>query len=196
MSHAPLAVAAVLLVATPTEALADATNLGLDAGAGGVRDAKQFPAVALPKSISGNTRRRSSVGLSAQRWWQALLRDVVVAALSIFVPVLSALLFWLLRRIGLKVELERLDGLAERARNYAEHKADVWFKENGTKSSGPQKEDWAWELVETVDQKLKLKQKASQKLRALILAKVGELDANSEKRKLVTAAQPAPASAS
>lgn len=130
-------------------------------------------------------------GASVQTWWQALVRDVVVTGLTIFAPVLAALLFWLLRRLGLKVELETLDDLAEKARNYAEHKADLWFKENGTKSSGAQKEDWAWELVDSVDRKLKLKRKASAKLRALILAKVGEHDSGTEKRSIAIAAKPA-----
>lgn len=106
-----------------------------------------------------------------------MLYDVVFKVIvPIFVPVLCALLFWLLRKFGIKVELDTLDNLGKQAADYAEHKAKVWFKENGKKSSGAQKEDWAWELVESVDAKLKAKDKARQKLRAIILSKVAEAE--------------------
>jgi hypothetical protein len=104
---------------------------------------------------------------------------VFKVVVPIFVPVLAALLFWLLRKFGLKVELDTLDSLSGKAADYAEHKAKVWLKENGKKSSGAQKEDWAWELVEAVDAKLKAKDKARQKLRAMILSKVAEAEKKS-----------------
>jgi hypothetical protein len=108
-----------------------------------------------------------------QTWWQALLYDVIFKVfVPIFVPVLSVLVYWLLRRFGLKVELDRLDSIGAQAAEYAEHKAKVWLKENGKKSTGAQKEDWAWELVEAVDAKLKAKEKAKNKLRAIILSKI------------------------
>lgn len=112
-----------------------------------------------------------------QTWWQALLYDVTFKLLvPIFVPVLAALLFVLMRKMGVKIELETLEKLGENAKNYSEHKAKTWLNEYGHKSSGAQKEDWAWELVESIDSKLKGRQKARKKLRAIILAKLGEAE--------------------
>ena len=116
-----------------------------------------------------------------QSWWQALLYDMIFKiVVPIFVPVLGTLLFLLLRKLGLKIELETLDRLGKSATDYSEHKAKVWFKENGKKSSGAQKEDWAWELVESIDSKINGRKKARKKLRAIILAKLGEAEQQKE----------------
>jgi len=112
-----------------------------------------------------------------QSWWQALLVDVISASLAIFVPVLSTLLFLLLRKLGLKVELSTLDQLAGKAALYAEQKAAAALKEGKPKTPGAEKERWAWELVESIDAKLGGSDKARAKLRALILAKIPEATA-------------------
>jgi hypothetical protein len=112
-----------------------------------------------------------------QSWWQSLLVDVIAAALAIFVPVLSALGFLLLRKLGVKVDLETLDNLAGKAALYAEKKAATALKEGKPKSSGAQKEDWAWELVKAIDEKVGASAKGRERLRALILAKIPEAEA-------------------
>ncbi len=114
---------------------------------------------------------------NGQAWWQALIYDVVFKGIvPIFVPVLAALLFWLLRRLGIKIELETLDKLGQNAADYSEHKAKVWLRESGAKSSEAKKEDWAWEFVEAFDSKIKGRYKARRKLRGLILSKIAEAE--------------------
>lgn len=111
----------------------------------------------------------------SQALWQAIVYDVVFGVVvPVAVPVLSVLVFWLLRKIGLKVDLETLDGIAGKAALYAEQKGAEWLKEKGAKPDSVKKEEWAWELVESIDEKLKLREKAKVKLRALILAKIPE----------------------
>lgn len=112
-----------------------------------------------------------------QKWWQSLLVDLIMAALAIFVPVLSALGFMLMRKLGVKVDLETLDALAGKAALYAEKKASTALGEGKPKSSGAQKEEWAWDLVKSIDAKLGGSEKAKEKLRGLILAKIPEAEA-------------------
>lgn len=112
-----------------------------------------------------------------QSWWQSLLVDLLVAGLAIFVPVLSALGFLLLRKLGIKVDLATLDSLAGKAALYAEKKASTALGEGKPKSTGAQKEEWAFDLVRSVDAKLMGSEKAKEKLRALILAKIPEAEA-------------------
>jgi hypothetical protein len=112
-----------------------------------------------------------------QSWWQSLLVDLIMSALAIFVPVLSALGFLLLRKLGVKVDLATLDSLAGKAALYAEKKASTTLGEGKPKSTGAQKEEWAWDLIKSVDAKLAGSEKAKEKLRALILAKIPEAEA-------------------
>lgn len=112
-----------------------------------------------------------------QSWWQALLVNLISAALAIFIPVLSTLAFLLLRKIGVKVDLETLDSLAGKAALYAEKKASTALGEGKPKSTGAQKEEWAWDLVKSVDEKLGGSAKAREKLRGLILAKIPAAEA-------------------
>lgn len=110
-----------------------------------------------------------------QSWWQALLYDVVFNfILPVFTPVILALLMWLLRKWGLKIEYERLEKVAEFGSNYAEQKGAEWLKEKGAKSPGAKKEEWAWELVESLDKKLK----GSKKLQALLISKIPGAEAS------------------
>lgn len=126
-----------------------------------------------------------------QSWWQALVYDVLVdVVLPIFLPVLAALVFWLLRRLGLKIELEKLDELAAAAASYAEKKASTWLKEKGVKSSGAEKEAWAWELIAAVDARLNASTKARRALRALIISRIANAEqaqADSETSKSIAA---------
>ena len=113
-----------------------------------------------------------------QTWWQALLYDVIFKlVVPILIPVLSVLVFWLLRKMGLKVELETLDGIADKAATYAEKKGAAYLREKGVKSDGAKKEEWAWEFVDQVDAKLKGVERIKAKLRGMILAKIPEAEA-------------------
>lgn len=126
-----------------------------------------------------------------QKWWQALVYDVVFKlVVPVLVPFLMAVLFWLARKFGLKLELETLDAIGEKAADYAEQKGAEWLKEKGEKSTGAQKEDWAWELVESIDAKLKGKEKLKNKLRSIILSKI---PAAEKKVAEATAVKPKPA---
>ena len=117
-----------------------------------------------------------------QKLWQAIVYDAVVnVALPIFLPVLSLLLVWLLRKIGFKVDIETMDALAGRAASYSEHMAKKYLKENGTKSDAAKKEDWAWEFVEMIDSKFKLKAKLRDKLRGMLLSKIPAAEAETKK---------------
>lgn len=111
-----------------------------------------------------------------QSLWQSLMVDVIQTSLAIATPVLSVLAFWLLRRLGLKVNLSRLDEIAGQAALYAEQMAAQHLKEGLPKSSGAQKETWAWDLVKEVDAKLGGSELARSKLRALILSKIPEAE--------------------
>jgi len=126
------------------------------------------------KDPAGETKSRDG---ERQSWWQALLVDVIKATLAIFVPVLSVLLFALLRKIGLKVDLETLDALGGKAALYAEKKAASALGEGKPKSPSAEKERWAWEFVESVDARFGGSEKARRKLRAMILAKIPEAEA-------------------
>ena len=139
----------------------------------------------VPKAAPAAAPAEPAKAEGEQKWWQSLLADLIAAALAIFVPVLSALGFLLLRKLGVKVDLETLDSLAGKAALYAEKKAATALGEGKPKSSGAQKEEWAWELIKSVDEKLAGSAKAKEKLRALILAKIPEAEAT------VSAAKPA-----
>lgn len=129
------------------------------------------PSPAAPAAVA--TREGAA---ESQSWWKALLVDAIRKALEVFALVLSALLFLLLRKLGVKVELETLDALAGKAALYAEKKAATALGEGKPKSSGAEKEAWAWELVNSVDAKLGGSAKAREKLRGLILAKIPEAE--------------------
>lgn len=112
-----------------------------------------------------------------QTWWQALIYDVVFNLLvPIFIPVLMALLYSLLRKWKVNIELNELNRYAGMATVYAERKAAKWLVENGEKSSGVQKEQWAWELIETLDAKLKGKKWVRDKLTGMILAGIPDAE--------------------
>ena len=117
-----------------------------------------------------------------QNWWEALLYDLIFGLfLPIFVPVLSALVFWLIRKLGLKVELEMLDQLSLKAAQYAEQKGAEFLKEKGRKMPGAKKEEWAWKLIESIDEKIKAKEKVRNKLRKLIISKIPQVEAEVKK---------------
>jgi hypothetical protein len=130
-------------------------------------------APAVPKATPAAEAPKAA---GEQSWWQSLLVDLLIAALAIFVPVISALGFLLLRKLGIKVDLATLDSLAGKAALYAEKKASTALGEGKPKSTGAQKEEWAFDLIRSVDAKLMGSEKAKEKLRALILAKIPEAE--------------------
>jgi len=130
------------------------------------------PAAAPVTPVKAAPAAEAPKAAGEQSWWQSLAVDVIAAALAIFVPVLSALGFLLLRKLGIKVDLATLDSLAGKAALYAEKKATTALGEGKPKSTGAQKEEWAFDLVRSVDAKLMGSEKAKEKLRALILAKI------------------------
>lgn len=157
------------------------------------QETKAAPAVTAPIKVEGKVALAPAVPASqpaaapaaspaapavpakvegTQSWWQSLLVDLLIAGLAIFVPVLSALGFLLLRKLGVKVDLETLDALAGKAALYAEQKAATALGEGKPKTPGAQKEEWAWDLVKSIDAKLGGSEKAKEKLRGLILAKI------------------------
>lgn len=155
-------------------ALADAADAAV-----GAADAGES---AMPASMP-NVKEATSVG---QTWWQALIFDIVFKAIvPIFVPVLATLLLWLLRKIGIKIELETLDKLAKNAAEYGEQKGVEWLKENGAKMPGALKEAKAWELVESINAKFKGKEKLRKKLRGMILSKIPDAEAKVKEKEKV-----------
>lgn len=113
-----------------------------------------------------------------QTWWQALLFDALFrTVIPIFLSVLAALAYWVVRKVGLKLDLEVLDKIATNAADYAEHQGAHWLKTTGNKSGGALKERWAWELVESVDAKLGASEALRLKLRNLILSKIPDAEA-------------------
>lgn len=173
-----LSVLGLLLCRVAYTQPAPTSTTGPDAAITATAPSPPKSATAAPIAIPvADTATPAPTNDAVQSWWQALLYDIIFNVIvPVFVPVMGALLFLLLRKLGLKIELETLDRLGKSAADYSEHKAKVWFKENGEKSSGAQKEDWAWELIESIDSKIKGKKKARNKLRAIILAKLGEAE--------------------
>jgi len=137
--------------------------------------------VTPPVTSTSTTRAQSTVPAAEepaqQRWWESLLVDLIMLALVIFVPSVSALAFLLLRKLGIKVDLQKLDSIATSAASYAEHRAKAALKSGLPPTPGAQKEKWAWELVDALDAKLKLKDLARDKLRLLILSKIPAAEA-------------------
>jgi hypothetical protein len=134
-----------------------------------------------PATSAGATRAQATAPVAAepaqQRWWESLLVDLIMLALVIFVPSVSALAFLLLRKLGIKVDLQKLDSIATSAASYAEHRAKAALKSGLPPTPGAQKEKWAWELVDALDAKLKLKDLARDKLRLLIMSKIPAAEA-------------------
>ena len=162
-ADAPAVVAATVATATKAPPA--------KAGAADVTSAAKAP------QVPAGEAPEPKAGPAVQSWWQALIYDVVFKLIMpIFTLVLSALVFWLLRKMGLKIELETLDKIALSAATYGEKKGAEWLRENGEKSGGARKERWAWELVEMVDSKVGGRAKAKNKLRGLILGKVAEAE--------------------
>lgn len=64
-----------------------------------------------------------------QSWWQNLLVSVIKIVGAIAVPVLSTLLIILLKRWNIKVEYEKVEFVAGKAKNYAEQFARNKLKE-------------------------------------------------------------------
>lgn len=113
-----------------------------------------------------------------QTWWQALLFDALFrTVIPIFLSVLAALAYWVVRKVGLKLDLEVLDKIATQAADFAEHRGAHWLKATGNKSGGALKERWAWELVESIDAKLGASEALRIKLRNLILSKIPDAEA-------------------
>lgn len=134
------------------------------------------PATKAPERPAGEATATKAEP-KVQAWWHALIYDVVFKlVMPIFTLVLSALVFWLLRKMGLKIELDTLDKIALSAAVHGEKKGAEWLRENGEKSGGVKKERWAWELVDMVDNKLQAKTRLKEKLRGLILSKVPEAE--------------------
>ncbi len=116
--------------------------------------------------------------VTSQTWWQALLYDALFrTVIPIFLSVLAALAYWVVRKVGLKLDLEILDKIAGQAADFAEHRGASWLKATGEKSGGALKERWAWELVESVDAKLGASEALREKLRNLILSKIPDAEA-------------------
>lgn len=113
-----------------------------------------------------------------QKWWESLLFDIIFGLfIPIFVPVLAVLVFWLTTRLGLKVQLETLDKIAQQASEYAEKKGAQYFNEHGKKSTGAKKSEWAWSLIDQIDDKIKGKEKLKNIMRGLLLAKIPDAEA-------------------
>lgn len=170
------ALLALLLLTAPLTAQTpkSAPAVAVPAKAAPAATAAATPAPAVVKVVAAPASQPSApvVTVAPQTWWQALLFDILKLVLSIFIPVLTVLVFWLLSKVGMKVELAKMDNLGTAAAQYAEQLAAQWLKEKGVKSTGAQKEDWAWDLVAAVDSKLGASAKARDKMRGLILSKI------------------------
>lgn len=174
-----LAVVITIALSAPVYApVANAADAGVTAPAA-MTAVAPTPHPAAPEAAKGSTVSESSAPAPApvgelQQWWQALLVQVMQWAGAIFVPVLGVLVAWLLRKIGINVDIKKMELLAHKGWAYAEHKTSVLLKEGQPKAEGAKKLAWAFELIDEVDAKVGASDKARKKLTALIMAKIGE----------------------
>lgn len=174
MKRLTMAVATALVLAGSPAFASDAKPADAAPASAPAAKAAPTPTPVPPPAAVGETKPAAPAAKAEpQKWWQALVYDLVFNwVLPTFLPVLLALLGWLLRKWGLKIRHETMESMARNAADYAEQKGAEWLKEKGEKSPGAKKEEWAWELVESLDRKLK----GSEKLRALILSKIPEAE--------------------
>ncbi len=161
------------------------SNLAFAANDSGILDAKYSminisdasQSDLLDKKVEVISAVKNGNKLVEQKLWENILYNVVFKIIfPILVPVLCSLVFVLLRKIGLNIDLKTLDDIGTKAANYAEQKGSEWLKESGKKPASVMKTEWAWQLVKSIDTKLTASVKARTKLRKIILSKIPEAE--------------------
>lgn len=159
-----------------------AVDIRLDVDNAAVYDSVSSGIITIPEPIEvtiikKKIAEKDKVDVVQQKWWENVLYNVLFKGLlPIILSLLSALFFLLMRKIGLKVQLQTLDGIAAQAAIYSEKKAAEWLKEEGVKSNAAMKSEWAWQLIESIDDKLVGSLTAKKTLRRLILSKIPEAE--------------------
>jgi hypothetical protein len=173
----------VILIGFSSQSIANdmSIDLKLDTANSIVYDSISPAIVTIPEPIEVTIIKKKiaendKVDVVQQKLWENLVYNIINVILYIFAPVLSALLFWLLRKFGLKVELQTLDDIAAKAALYAEKKSAEWLNQTGNKMDSANKMQWAWNLVNSIDAKLTASDKAKDKLRKIILSKIAEAE--------------------
>lgn len=123
-----------------------------------------LPRLALAAPDAGN----------AQAWWQVLLIETIKATLAIAVPVLSTLVYVLLRRTKLNIELEQLQRIAGTAAGWAEQRAHQALRAQGTPTPSAQKLATALAYGAELARRYGIRQKAVERLEGLIESKLGQ----------------------
>jgi hypothetical protein len=108
-----------------------------------------------------------------QSWWQVLISNLLPVIFSIIAPVLSYLIWKLLAKWKLNVDLNLIDSVVDKAANYAEQKAMVALKAGTAPTPGAEKMKIAIEMAMEMVKKYKLPEMAVTELEKLIEAKLG-----------------------
>lgn len=74
---------------------------------------------------------------STQSVWQNILMTIITSILTVVVPVLSYLIMLLLKKIGLKVEQEKIDWILDKSTGFGDQYAKNMLKD-GKPVSGPE----------------------------------------------------------
>jgi len=119
------------------------------------------------------TVKVETVKVETQAWWQVLVAEITKVAVAIFTPVLGMLAFVLMRRWGLKIDLEKANSIASWATGYGEQKALNALKEGKEKTSGADKMKMALDFANGMANQYRLPKRASESLEKLIEANLG-----------------------
>ena len=149
------------------------------------------PAAATKTAAPAKAPQKSAQ--EPQQWWQSLLMNVIKTTAALFTPVIGLLVVWLLRKMGLKVDLEKTLAIAEQGRNFAEHHASVALKATGEKTDAAKKVEWAFDLARSVDDKLEGSKKAQAAFMKMLEAAIGAQELKEKANGNGKPAEPAPA---
>lgn len=117
-----------------------------------------------------------------QSWWQVLLVEAIKVTAFVFTPVLGLLLAWLLRKMGLKIELDQAVGIAKLGTGFAEQAAAKALKEGKPKTDHAEKASQALGFANDLAAKYKLKTRARDKMESLIESALGMQKLEAEKK--------------
>lgn len=109
-----------------------------------------------------------------QQVWQVVLQHLLEIIVAIAVPVLVSLIHTLLKKYGVKVQMETLDSVLSKAIGFAEQKAKKALKAGEDQTGNAQKLDWALSKGMELAEANKLDKWVVDKLEDLIEAKLGE----------------------
>lgn len=109
-----------------------------------------------------------------QQWWQMLLQYGLETVVAVVVPVLSYLVFKLLNKWHININLDAIDKVVTQGIGYAEQKAANALKVGSPLSSSAEKMKIAVEISNELINKFGLKKMAEDELKKIIEAKLGE----------------------